>query len=413
VQASATCLTQRDAHRGRVSSTLRVRPGYTARAQLQRTFEVAEFDAEPRECRRERVDDEPTAVAGDVIALVGSGSVWSAQSTQIGGVTRSSCLRCASPASVPGWASQKAQPTRRLLHHSASSSASQAAVQPRWKTAIASTSRTRCRSAREPERGPRERGDEIRVDELIDQVMASESSMSVVETDVASWTWARSSASNCSTDRMRLKLSQSPSRSPVIHSGIVRFDQRQDLLFQFTANKQDGLFRSVVDYWNLPRVSVFTQSRLARTSALLKVCLKPNKQTVRTLKSLLKTSMRSSSALAPTGPLSLRSVRRARTHPGNTVLYHLSTKFEPERLERVANTPCESDPMNCSPNRWRSAQTSTCGPTTVTKTTQTASITGSEAWNHCVPRLCHTLRACEEQTLHAGGTPSQRRRYRK
>jgi len=34
----------------------------------------------------------------------------------------------------------------------------------------------------------------------------------------------------------------------------------------------------------------------------------------------------------------------------------------------------------------------------VTKTTQTASITGSEAWNHCVPRLCHTLRACEEQT---------------
>jgi len=24
---------------------------------------------------------------------------------------------------------------------------------------------------------------------------------------------------------------------------------------------------------------------------------------------------------------------------------------------------------------------------------------GSEAWNHRVPRLCHTLRACEEQTL--------------
>jgi len=54
-----------------------------------------------------------------------------------------------------------------------------------------------------------------------------------------------------------------------------------------------------------------------------------------------------------------------------------STKFEPERLERVANTPpLRKDPMNCSPNRWRSAQTSTCGPTTVTKTTQTASITG-------------------------------------
>jgi len=61
---------------------------------------------------------------------------------------------------------------------------------------------------------------------------------------------------------------------------------------------------------------------------------------------------------------------------GNTVLYHLRTKFEPERLERVANTLLRKDPMNCSPNRWRSAQTSTCGPTTVTKTTQTASITG-------------------------------------
>jgi len=36
---------------------------------------------------------------------------------------------------------------------------------------------------------------------------------------------------------------------------------------------------------------------------------------------------------------------------------------------------CERISMNCSPNRWRSAQTSTCGPTTVTKTTQTASIT--------------------------------------
>jgi len=60
---------------------------------------------------------------------------------------------------------------------------------------------------------------------------------------------------------------------------------------------------------------------------------------------------------------------------GNTVLYHLRTKFEPEQLERVALRSCERISMNCSPNRWRSAQTSTCGPTTVTKTTQTASIT--------------------------------------
>jgi len=98
---------------------------------------------------------------------------------------------------------------------------------------------------------------------------------------------------------------------------------------------------------------------------------------------------------------------------GNTVLYHLRTKFEPNGSNESLTRSCERISMNCSPNRWRSAQTSTCGPTTVTKTTQTASITGSEAWNHCVPRLCHTLRACEEQTLHAGGTPSQRRRYRK
>jgi len=32
---------------------------------------------------------------------------------------------------------------------------------------------------------------------------------------------------------------------------------------------------------------------------------------------------------------------------GNTVLYHLRTKFEPERLERVANTLLRKDPMNC------------------------------------------------------------------
>jgi len=46
---------------------------------------------------------------------------------------------------------------------------------------------------------------------------------------------------------------------------------------------------------------------------------------------------------------------------GNTVLYHLRTKFEPEQLERVTNCSCERISMNCSPNGWRSAQTSTCG----------------------------------------------------
>jgi len=114
------------------------------------------------------------------------------------------------------------------------------------------------------------------------------------------------------------------------------------------------------------------------------------------------------------GDLCLRSVRRARTHPLGT---RSSTIFGRSSSRNGSNESltrsCERISMNCSPNRWRSAQTSTCGPTTVTKTTQTGLSLGSEAWNHCVPRLCHTLRACEEQTLHAGGTPSQRRRYRK
>jgi hypothetical protein len=42
----------------------------TAGAQLQRAFEVPEFDPEPGE-GYERVDDQPTAVTGDVVALVG------------------------------------------------------------------------------------------------------------------------------------------------------------------------------------------------------------------------------------------------------------------------------------------------------------------------------------------------------
>jgi len=75
------------------------------------------------------------------------------------------------------------------------------------------------------------------------------------------------------------------------------------------------------------------------------------------------------------GPLSLRSVRRARTHPLGT---RSSTIFGRSSSRNGSNESltrsCERISMNCSPNRWRSAQTSTCGPT-VTKTTQTASIT--------------------------------------
>jgi len=60
---------------------------------------------------------------------------------------------------------------------------------------------------------------------------------------------------------------------------------------------------------------------------------------------------------------------------GNTVLYHLRTKFEPERLERVANTLLRKDLDELLPEQVEVCATSTCGPTTVTKTTQTASIT--------------------------------------
>jgi hypothetical protein len=42
-----------------------------AGAQLYRAFQVPQFDPEPGESRG-RVDDEPTAVASGVIALVGS-----------------------------------------------------------------------------------------------------------------------------------------------------------------------------------------------------------------------------------------------------------------------------------------------------------------------------------------------------
>jgi len=54
--------------------------------------------------------------------------------------------------------------------------------------------------------------------------------------------------------------------------------------------------------------------------------------------------MRSSSALAPTGPSVSTLCASSQNSPaGNTVLYHLRTKFEPERLERVANTLLRKD----------------------------------------------------------------------
>jgi len=59
------------------------------------------------------------------------------------------------------------------------------------------------------------------------------------------------------------------------------------------------------------------------------------------------------------GPLSLRSVRRARTHPLGT---RSSTIFGRSSSRNGSNESltrsCERISMNCSPNRWRSAQTS-------------------------------------------------------
>jgi len=60
---------------------------------------------------------------------------------------------------------------------------------------------------------------------------------------------------------------------------------------------------------------------------------------------------------------------------GNTVLYHLRTKFEPEQLERVANTLLRKDLDELLPERVVEVCADLHLPTTVTKTTQTASIT--------------------------------------
>jgi len=114
----------------------------TPLAQLQQAFEVAEFDAESCE-RREGVDDEPTAVAGDVIALVGIRFRLD-RAVDADGVgdplVFASGMRLTYLGAGRGVAERT--PYERLLHHLASASASRPAVQPRWKTAAAaSTSR--------------------------------------------------------------------------------------------------------------------------------------------------------------------------------------------------------------------------------------------------------------------------------
>jgi len=119
-------------------------------------------------------------------------------------------------------------------------------------------------------------------------------------------------------------------------------------------------------------------------------------------------------ACADGTPVSTLCASSQNSPAGNTVLYHLRTKFEPERLERVANTLLRKDLDELLPEQVEVCADLHLRPYYGDEDDTDGLSLGSEAWNHCVPRLCHTLRACEEQTLpHAGGTPSQRRRYRK
>ena len=107
----------------------------TALAQLHRAFEMTEFDTEARQSC-EGVDDEPTAVAGVVIALVG---IWfylnrAVDADGVGDpLVFAPGMRLANFGA--GWRVTERTPGERLLYHWLSASASRPAVQPRWKTA--------------------------------------------------------------------------------------------------------------------------------------------------------------------------------------------------------------------------------------------------------------------------------------
>jgi len=107
----------------------------TALAQLQRAFEMTELDTEARQ-RGEGVDDEPTAVAGVVIALVGIRFRLdrAVDADRLGGpLVFAPGVRLANLGA--GRSVAERTPRERLLHYSPSASASRPAVQPRWKTA--------------------------------------------------------------------------------------------------------------------------------------------------------------------------------------------------------------------------------------------------------------------------------------
>ncbi len=109
--------------------------GATASTKLQRPLEMSKFYAKSSE-RCERVNDEPTPVAGVVIALIEIESRLD-RTVDADRVGDSLVL----PPSVglaslgTGWGVTEGTANERLLHHSASTSALQAAVQPWWKTA--------------------------------------------------------------------------------------------------------------------------------------------------------------------------------------------------------------------------------------------------------------------------------------
>src|SRR6056297_4022123 len=96
---------------------------------------MTEFDAEARQ-RRERVDDEPTAVAGVVIASVGIRFRLD-RAVDADGVSDSLIFSPGMRLANLGTGRSVAErtPHERLLHHSPSASASRPAIQPRWKTA--------------------------------------------------------------------------------------------------------------------------------------------------------------------------------------------------------------------------------------------------------------------------------------
>jgi hypothetical protein len=100
---------------------------------------------------------------------------------------------------------------------------------------------------------------------------------------------------------------------------------------------------------------------------------------VKTLNSTLKTSTRTSVSTLCEGSED--------SPPANTVLYHLRTKFEPQRFERVANTLLLRDILKLLPEQVEVAADLHRDPTTVTKTIRTASVT----YKRSVERLYSTL----------------------